>query len=180
MSQIIKAVTAGSLPPSVPTSFVTDFGTAVPAANILNVTTNQSLINDPTGIESTGSGNTVQILLTNRASATTTTTDATVTTIITFPLSNILPGVYTIRGDVAGFIPAQNAGGSYDYVASVRTNGVTAVIIGSNFDTQLEDVVMEPSDIHVAVSGNNFLLQVQGIVATTIDWAATLNYLVVN
>ncbi len=52
MSQIYKSATGSS--PSIPTSFETDDGTAVPALNILNV------FGGP-GISTSGSGNTVTI-----------------------------------------------------------------------------------------------------------------------
>ena len=55
MSQAgILNISSGSLPPSVPTSFVTDAGVAIPVANILNVLGGE-------GIDTSGAGNTVTI-----------------------------------------------------------------------------------------------------------------------
>lgn len=56
VSQVITLGSGGSLPPTVPTSFVTDAGTAIPALNILNVL-------GGTNIGTTGAGNTITINL---------------------------------------------------------------------------------------------------------------------
>ena len=58
MSQIYKSSAAGPVPPSVATSYVTDNGVAVPAANILNVL-------GGVGASTSGAGNTITINVTS-------------------------------------------------------------------------------------------------------------------
>jgi len=75
MSQIIKAIEAGTLPPSVPTSFVTNSGTAIPTGNILNVLGATS-----TGISFSGSGNTITGTLANIPNSSLTNSSITINT----------------------------------------------------------------------------------------------------
>lgn len=178
MSHWDVGITAGSLPPSVPTSFVTDVNSpSVPIANIENVIGGATSANNNNGIRTDGSSgsNTLTIQLTNRISGTITTANATPTTIISFPLG-ATPGVYTFTGDITAYDLTDTAGASYGIVSGIRTTGAAAIEIGSQFDTNFEELAMINADVDVTVSGNNVIFQVTGIAATNIDWDALFNY----
>lgn len=163
------------LPPTVPTSFTTDSGIAVPAANNLNVFGIDSIVNNDNGIMTTGSGSTVNAVLTNRATGTVTTTDATPTTAITFSLG-ATPGVYYFRGSIVAYDLTDVAGGAYDFSTGFRTDGATATELGTEYKDVFEEAAMATADFNVLASGNNLIVQVVGIAAKTIDWNAEISY----
>jgi len=87
MSQAgISSTRSSPVPPEVATSYVTDSGTAIPAANILNVPGNTTTANVSNGIQTTGSGNNLTVQLTNRLIGTATSTNGSNADIITFDL----------------------------------------------------------------------------------------------
>jgi hypothetical protein len=163
MSNIYKPVNAGNLPPVVPTSFVSDSGIAIPAANILNVI-------GGTGINTTGAGNTLTIKLANSGVAFTTTVGA-VTSQATIINLGAIPSVGLFVSKVVGF----DAGGSgnscaYYIIRAAKTDGATASTVGEESLSEFEDTAFIPADARATVSGNNVTITVTGVAGFTIDW----------
>ena len=181
MSQIYKSLTSGPVPPAVPTSFFTQDGTAVPAANILIINAIDSSENNDNGIitkggvAGTGTANEVDVVITNRATGQVTTTDATPTTIITFPLG-ATPGVFYARGNIVAYDLTDVAGGAYDFSTGARTTGAAGTELGTEYKDVFEEAAMATADFNIVVSGNNLIVQVVGIAAKTINWNAELTY----
>ena len=185
MSQFYQGVVAGSLPPTVPTSFVTDNGTIIPAANVVNINGGSTSANTANGIQvianPTGSNNEV-IQLTNRISGSATSTGSVTTTLITFPLS-ATPGTYTFDISIAGFATAgvgTPLGAGYTIVGAIRSTGVSAVLLPSQAVDSFEEGSLSANLASLSVSGNNALVQVSGVAAYTIDWHAVGSYVFVS
>lgn len=192
MSQFFVKTDTGSgpVPPDVPTSFVTQSGTAIPAGNILIVNAYDTSENNDNGIETkggvaggdppgTGVSNEVDIYLTNRVTGTVTTTDATLTTIITLPLGAI-PGTVYVYGNVQAFEASTPSSGAYSYTGGYRTSGAAATELGVELHDEFEDAALVTADIFISASANNVIVQVQGVVGLTINWRALLEYRVVS
>lgn len=171
MSQ--AGLTNSSGMPSVPTTFVTDAGNAIPALNVLNVITPNG---GTTGIATSGAGNTITITLTDTSiSGSGQTIGAVTADIITFPLGSV-PGTYTFDINVAAFEPTTPAGAGYGVVASVRTTGATSVLIPNQAVDTMEETALVAANAQIIVSGNNAIVQVTGVAGLTIDWKATAEY----
>lgn len=187
MSQIYKAVTASSLPPSVPTSFTTQNGTAVPAANILIINGFDSIENNDNGIISkggvvgTGTSNEVDIVLTNRLQGTGNTTGVGVTTVdlITFSLL-LIPATFVIDANICAFNASTPAGAGYSIFGTARTTGGAASLVGTPDKINNEDAVMTGAAVDYVVSGNNLIIRGTGVNGLSINWSAVATYVMVS
>lgn len=175
MSQYTVANTASNLPPSVPTSFTTDSGVAVPAANNLNVLANDSTANNANGIQTTGSGSTVTVQLTNRLQGTGSTVGAVDTDLVTFDLG-ASPGTYTFDISVAGFESTTPASCGYQLFGTVRTNGTTATLVGTPDRVANEEAALTACQAALQVSGNNAVIRVTGTAGLTVGFGTVAMY----
>lgn len=169
------ALTSGNLPPNVPTTFTEDTGSAVPAANNLNIFGNDSTTNNNNGITTTGSGSTVTVLITNRLQGSANTTNAGTADLVTFPLS-ATPGAYRIEAHVVGFDPVTPSYSSYTILGLVGSTGVAAAIIGTPDETPIESLDMLTSDIDFVASANTFIIRAFGVAGKTIHWDVVATY----
>lgn len=175
MSQFFQGTTAGDLPPSVPLTFTTDSGTAIPVANNLNVygsTTPDSVDN---GIQTSGSGANVTISLTNRFTSNFTTTDG-LPHIIAFPLQSSVKSTYIFNIELVGVDTTLGQGASYSVTAATYSDGTTAFLIGSQTSNVYEQAGMNGCEVDVSVQDNLAIFQVFGLAGSTIKWKLLFTY----
>lgn len=169
MSQAGQLV-SGNTPPAVPTSFVTDNGTAIPAANILNV------LGGP-GVQTSADPNLSNNLFVNLQNSfvdQAQTIGAVTADITTFPLT--AAGTYTIESRLAAWESTGPNGAGFAINGVVRSNGVTATLIGDSDGFFHSDTALNDADVNIVVSGNNAIVRVTGVAGLTINWGAFTVY----
>jgi hypothetical protein len=177
MSQIYKALTSGPVPPTVPTSFVTDDGTAVPALNILNVNGLDSTENNVNGILTRANPNlsdNLEIVITNRIQGTGTTVSTGTSDIFTFVPTII--GVYAMEIRIAAFNTTSLLGAGYSLFGSIRFDGVNSNICDPFDPIDNEEGTMTQTGLNIFVSGSSVILRATGYLAQTINWSAVCLY----
>ena len=145
MSNIYKSSISGPVPPAVPTSFVTNSGTAVPAANILNVL-GSTVAAGSTPFRSIGSGNTVtyQTQISQAIGA----TDATKIGLAAFNSAD-----FTV--DANGFVAL--AGGGTASVLSLSDDVNTKAFPNAGNIQLVGHVVNQTGNFSTTVAGTNLI-----------------------
>lgn len=182
MSQIIKRA-AGStpvIPPEFPDSFVTDNGTAVPAANVLIVLGTDSTENNSNGIITkggvvgTGTGNEVDVVITNRITGTVSTSGAVTSAIATFTPSVI--GTYAIEARIAAYNTTSSLGAGYSVFGTVRFDGANSNLCGTPDKIVNEEGAMSSANVTMTVSSDDILINGVGYAANDINWSVVCLY----
>lgn len=180
MSQIYKSSATGPVPPAVPTSFVTQNGTAVPAANILIVNGFDSTENNDNGIITkggvvgTGTANEVNVIITNRLQGSAQTVDVGTGDIITFTPTVV--GTYAIEYRIAAYNTTSLIGAGYNLFGAIRFDGANSNICDPTDEINNEEGAMTNADAGVVVSGANVILRATGYAGQTINWSAVAMY----
>lgn len=181
MSQAgIISTSSGPVPPTVPTSFVTDVNSpAIPIANVLNVLGNDTTVNNGNGIRTDGSSgsNTLTVQLTNRTSVSSTTSDgAGQTQTVTIFTPTASSGI-TFTVSVIGYDSANNEVCGGELIGIARSSGVgTVVVVGTNDTFDECDAGLIAVDWDIITNGTLIQIQFIGVAGRTINWNAVFTY----
>jgi hypothetical protein len=139
----------------IPTSFVTDSGTAIPAANVINILGSSE-------ISTSGAGNTVTIDFTGMSDGTGQTIGAVTADLITIN-AGAVPNCYKVSADVVGFEATTPAAIAYELINGVRTTGAAATLTNITDQTAFEEAALGGCVGDIVVSGNTFIVRVTGV-----------------
>jgi len=183
LSQIYKSgSSSGPVPPTVATSYVTDVNSpAIPALNVLDVFGGSSTSNVSSGIQTDGSSgsNVLTVQLTNRATATLTTSDDTQQALLTFPLS-ATPSTYLFEIKVVAFDVTDSLSAGYNIIQVARGTGAICLLINPTEEVEIEEGAMSGAIVNCGAAGNTFEVLVEGLAGKTIHWLGLLNYITVS
>lgn len=115
----------------------------------------------------------------NQLAATVTTTNATPNDFLTFPLG-ATPGTYIFTVRTVAFNLTDSLSAGYEQVCTIRTTGAAGVVVTPQDFITEEEGAMSTADLSVVISGNSLVVRATGILAKTIHWSTTLNYLFVS
>lgn len=167
----ITMVGVGGMP-SIPTQFTADDATvAVPAANNINLFSNDSTTYNANGISSTASGSTLTYRLNNRVQGTTSTIGAVTGDVITFAMG-ATPGTFKFNIDIAGFNSSTPTGAGFGVEVCAITDGATCTIIDTDV-TRQRAVATNATDCTAVASVNNLIFRLTGQAGLTINWSAS-------
>ena len=169
MSQIYKTTTA-TIGPTVPTQFTTDNGTAIPAANNLNVLGGSGI---STYADPNLSDN-LYIKVKNSVTDTGQTVGLQTITLSTIDCSTV--GTYFLTTQLSAFESSGPAGaGGQLYTSVISSGGVVAVLDDTDSIAHRSASLID-INYEIVASGTDALLQVTGVAGLTIDWGAITIY----
>lgn len=148
-------------------------GLETSGTNITSVTASDTNENDDNGIRAVTVGTDVDVQLTNRVqgSASTTiagnTADITVASFDAAPFSGTA-GTYSFNFIVSGFNATEPGGVTANLFGGVITDGTTPTLIGQ--DEFADQTSLPGATATLAVSGNDLVVRVTGIVDKAITW----------
>lgn len=173
---------SGPPPPPVPTSFVTQNGTSVPLANVEIINGFETNVNNTNGISTaggvvgTGTQNEVDILLTNRNSVSSTTSDGGGQTQTVGLISMTNGTAISFRTLVTGYDIPNNIGVGGETVGIARCSGGIVTVIGTNDTFDESDAALNTSDWELIGVGNALGVQFIGVASHTINWRCLFEY----
>jgi hypothetical protein len=173
-----------SATPTIPTSFTTDSGTAIPSTNILDVKAISITDDNANGIQTRGgaqsqgaAGNDLEVQLTNRFQSSNSVLSGQTANLVTFALDAVNPAVYTFSVDVVGRGSGTGNGVGGTFWGVFKTDAATATLINTVDKVMQKDASLVDADVDLVASANNVLVQVTSSASENMTWEIVGTYL---